>query len=123
MKRLVFGLSVVLMSLVTNAAEAKTVYSCNGYSGEGAEEVEVLVEVVNRGKKLSLEVSVGNESGLAIPVTKKKLAPAELSLYDTYLNEKENVQLDVFLDDVGGMSSLNLRGTEYILTCSSSLEI
>ena len=114
----IFGLFALTTTLNANASAAdRTIYSCEGYTREELEEADIAVSITEHNGKFSAKIKIGDSDQTVIPVEQKGLGADEISFYDTFFNKDQGVRVEVFLDDMGFMSSLQFKNQKYDLTC------
>jgi hypothetical protein len=99
------------------AAKSTLVYTCNGYSKEELTSPDITLYILENNGQFLTEIKFPDREKLSIALERKKLKDGEVSFYDTFINSKEAVQVEVFGDDMGSMSSLEFKGQKYDLTC------
>ena len=67
--------------------------------------------------QFSAKIKIGDSDESMIPVEQKDLGADEISFHDAFFNKDQGVRVDVFLDDMGFMSSLQFKNQKYDLTC------
>ncbi|MES2767565.1 MAG: hypothetical protein V4596_00345 [Bdellovibrionota bacterium] len=92
----------------------RTIYKCYGSSDDLVEN-DIYAEVFESEKKLylSLEMPPSIQETLSID----RIQEPEILFYDIFMNREKGIELEVFLDDMGSMSSLTFEKHKYSLSC------
>lgn len=103
-------------SLVNSAPASKTLYICSVSNDEPVNN-DTRIELIRTEKSFSLNIEGYDLPNGSFDVERRN--HQEISFHDTFFNSDENITLEVFLDDMGGMSSLFIRGQKLELTCET----
>lgn len=95
----------------------RTLYRCSGYSSDRVVDPDITVSILEKRGQFSVVIKIADREELKMSVELKELKEDDFSYYDTFFNKDKDVQVEVFLDDMGSMSSLQLRGQKFVLTC------
>ncbi|MDZ4662545.1 MAG: hypothetical protein SGJ18_13115 [Pseudomonadota bacterium] len=118
MKLISIIFSVFILSIISRVSSADNVlYNCQGYSSEGLENPDITLSISEHDKQFSLNLKFGESNTSSIRIFRKKLGVGEISFYDTFINKKETIKVNVFMDDMGSTSSLLYKGSSFDLTC------
>ena len=94
----------------------KRVYSCSGFSDEDSREPDIEIAILKRGAAFFANIKIGSSEQSMVRIERRN--SDEVSFYDSFYSRAHKIEIQVFLDDIGSMSSLRVEAQKYYLTCS-----
>ena len=95
----------------------KQVYSCSGFSDEDSiGEADIEIAILKRRTAFFANIKIGSSEQSMVQIWRRN--SEEVSFSDSFFNRAQKMELQVFLDDMGSMSSLRVEAQRYYLTCS-----
>lgn len=118
-----FSVAIVVLMLATALSSfvspKRPIYQCYGHS-DYTLSPGILITVFKNINSSNLWIQM-DFKGLPqnIAVVPQNLSPEEMVLTETFINQKLELRLDIFLDDMGDASSLWFHNKKYSLSCQT----
>ncbi len=118
MKTFAFLIFALSSTLAQGGELEAVIYRCSGNANEGDSSADIKVAVSKTRNKFWLTLERPNALKQRFIVYLAASGSDDVEIIQKFFNRKLEVQIEVFLDDIGSMSSITIGEEVFSLTCT-----